>query len=55
VEQKIAERHRPHHGAAQVSTPSIPEQISQLAALRDAGILTEEEFNAKKAELLSRL
>ncbi|MDU0347394.1 SHOCT domain-containing protein [Actinomyces sp. MRS3W] len=30
-------------------------QIQQLAGLRDAGALTEEEFAAKKAELLSRL
>lgn len=28
---------------------------SQLYGLRDAGVLTEEEFTAKKAELLSRL
>lgn len=30
-------------------------QLQQLAALRDAGILTEEEFAAKKAELLARI
>lgn len=30
-------------------------QIQQLASLRDAGVLTEEEFAAKKAELLSRI
>ena len=29
--------------------------IEQLAALRQKGILTDEEFAAKKAELLSRL
>jgi hypothetical protein len=28
------------------------EQIKQLAALRDQGILTEEEFSAKKAQIL---
>ena len=33
----------------------IVEQIEKLAALKASGILTEEEFNAKKAELLSRL
>jgi len=33
----------------------IPEQIQQLARLRDAGILTEAEFAEKKAELLKRL
>ncbi|WP_260428310.1 SHOCT domain-containing protein [Micromonospora globispora] len=30
-------------------------QLRQLGELRDAGILTEEEFTAKKAEILSRL
>ena len=33
----------------------IPEQIAKLAELRDAGILTEEEFEEKKTELLSRM
>jgi hypothetical protein len=35
--------------------PTIPEQIGQLAALRDKGALTEAEFQAKKTELLSRM
>ena len=35
--------------------PSLLEQIKQLGDLRDSGILTEEEFNTKKAELLNRL
>jgi hypothetical protein len=33
----------------------IPGQIRQLAELRDAGIVSEEEFQAKKAELLDRM
>jgi hypothetical protein len=33
----------------------IPAQITKLAKLRDQGILTEEEFAAKKADLLNRL
>lgn len=33
----------------------IPAQIKQLAALRDDGILTEDEFAAKKADLLSKM
>ena len=37
-----------------VVTASIPDQIAQFAALRDQGILTEEEFAAKKANLLSQ-
>ncbi|KZE67656.1 hypothetical protein AWM68_17945 [Fictibacillus phosphorivorans] len=45
----------------QISTPSIiqvsttsdvPDQIKKLADLRDSGILTEEEFSAKKKQLL---
>lgn len=33
----------------------IPAQIQKLAALRDQGILTEEEFTSKKAELLAKM
>lgn len=33
----------------------IPEQIEKLARLKEAGILSTEEFEAKKGELLSRL
>ena len=32
-------------------SPKI-EELKQLAALRDQGILTEEEFSAKKAQIL---
>lgn len=35
--------------------PDVMEQIAKLAALRDQGALTEEEFGAKKTELLGRL
>ncbi|MBI2692614.1 MAG: SHOCT domain-containing protein [Solirubrobacterales bacterium] len=38
------------------STPDdIPSQIAKLAELHDAGILTSEEFDAKKTELLRRM
>lgn len=33
----------------------IMDQIKQLGSLRDAGVLTQEEFDAKKAELLKRI
>ena len=33
----------------------IPQQIKEFAELRDAGILTEEEFMTKKAHLLEKL
>jgi hypothetical protein len=38
-----------------VATGSLVEQIKELAALRDSGILTEAEFQAKKTELLARM
>jgi uncharacterized membrane protein YdbT with pleckstrin-like domain len=34
---------------------SIPEQIEALARLRDQGVISEAEFEAKKAELLRRM
>jgi len=34
---------------------AVPEQIEQLARLRDQGHITEAEFAAKKAELLGRM
>ncbi len=34
------------------NTDSIPEQLKQYKELLDSGIITEEEFNAKKKELL---
>lgn len=37
------------------SQPDILEQIEKLAKLKEAGILTEEEFNQKKIELLGKL
>jgi hypothetical protein len=33
----------------------VPQQLAQLAELRDRGILTSEEFEAKKRELLGRI
>ena len=33
----------------------VPDQIRKLAELRDAGILTDKEFDSKKSELLARM
>jgi uncharacterized membrane protein YdbT with pleckstrin-like domain len=41
-------------GAAAAGNP-IPEQIQALARLKEQGVLTEAEFEAKKQELLKRL
>jgi uncharacterized integral membrane protein len=38
-----------------VVAESIPDQIKKLAELRDAGILSSEEFETKKSELLKRM
>jgi hypothetical protein len=36
-------------------SPDIADQITKLAALRDQGHITPEEYEAKKAELLERM
>jgi hypothetical protein len=41
--------------SAPISDNNITSQIQKLADLKDSGILTEEEFQAKKTELLSRI
>jgi len=35
------------------SEPSYLEELEKLAALRDQGIISDEEFEAKKAQLLN--
>lgn len=45
----------PAAAPAASDTAAIVEQIKQLAGLRDAGAITNDEFEAKKAELLSRI
>lgn len=42
-------------GAPVVHPASIPEQIEALARLKEQGVLTEDEFTAKKQDLLKRL
>lgn len=41
--------------APSTPAPSLPEQLQQLADLRDRGVLTVAEFEAKKAQLLERM
>lgn len=49
-------RHRSESGPGPWTPASgIPQQIAELARLRDQGVLTEAEFSAKKADLLSRM
>lgn len=42
-----------HATAPAVLPPSIADEIAKFAALRDQGILTEEEFQAKKSAMLN--
>lgn len=56
VQSAMAELHS--GGQTQVAAtpgPTIPEQIKQLADLRDSGVLTDAEFEAKKSDLLNRM
>lgn len=48
-------RSRPASAAAPVADESPADAIRQLAALRDEGLITDPEFEAKKAELLGRI
>ena len=41
--------------AATAPLADVPDQIRKLGELRDAGLLTPQEFDAKKAELLGRM
>jgi hypothetical protein len=41
--------------AAISQQPDVPDQLRKLAELRDAGVITEDEFSAKKADMLSRI
>ena len=41
--------------AAAPAAPDIAEQLHKLGSLRDAGVLSDAEFEAKKAELLARM
>ncbi|KQZ64875.1 hypothetical protein ASD67_10700 [Sphingopyxis sp. Root1497] len=52
--------HQPQNNAEMSSTRSVTtdtpmDKIVRLGELRDAGLLTDEEFTAKKAELLSQI
>jgi hypothetical protein len=55
---RVARRQRQRHGEAFDSGAHDPNedesvaQLRQLAELRDQGILTEDEFTAKKAQIL---
>jgi uncharacterized membrane protein YdbT with pleckstrin-like domain len=41
--------------ASPTNSGSIPDQLKQLAELRDSGVITAAEFETKKAQLLERM
>lgn len=45
----------PSRGPVPSSSPDVPDLLRMLAALRDAGVLTPQEFRAKRDELVERL
>jgi Short C-terminal domain len=64
LEQKVQparkewERYRPDKeepASAEPQVEDIPSKIRQLGSLRDEGLITEEEYAAKKRELLERM
>jgi hypothetical protein len=56
LQVKIADVHRKENAMPPASAvEDIPAKLRQLADLRNQGILTPEEFEAKKADLLSRM
>jgi uncharacterized membrane protein YdbT with pleckstrin-like domain len=54
-EQRRASWNAPQAGAAATPNASVPDQIAQLAELRDRGVISQAEFDAKKTELLRRM
>ena len=46
---------QPNQVQAAPAQPDALEQLQKLAQLKDAGIISEEEFAAKKADLLSKI
>jgi Short C-terminal domain len=56
LQVKIADEHRKENANSPgTGQEDIPAKLRQLAELRNQGILTPEEFEAKKADLLSRM
>jgi Short C-terminal domain/zinc-ribbon domain len=54
IRELASSARRPSRPSASPS-PDIPDQIRKLAKLKDDGIISSEEFEAKKTELLGKL
>lgn len=55
VRQQIQSTQDARHATSAPAGPDIADTLQKLGALRDSGVLTEAEFESKKAELLARL
>jgi hypothetical protein len=53
IDTAVADVRTPTAARVSVAGPDVADQLRRLADLRDEGILTEEEFAAQKAKLLS--
>lgn len=53
--QGALEREADERERLRLATPASPVQIRELAELRDSGLLTDEEFEQKRADLLARM
>jgi uncharacterized membrane protein YeaQ/YmgE (transglycosylase-associated protein family) len=53
--EDLTRRHKEQQQQAGGGGDSVPDQLRKLGELRDAGILTDEEFETKKAQLLARM
>lgn len=53
--KELKKGNQPTQTIIQQKEPDIIEQIEKLSKLRDSGIISEEEFNQKKASLLEKL
>lgn len=55
INKQVEANNVQERGGGRPAAPSLPGQIAELAALRDSGVLSEAEFQAKKADLLGRM
>jgi uncharacterized membrane protein YeaQ/YmgE (transglycosylase-associated protein family) len=53
--EDLTRRHKQQQQQARADVDTVPDQLRKLGDLRDAGILTDEEFETKKAQLLARM
>ena len=53
--QYLADKAEPTRSAAKVAANDPAERLKKLSQLKDAGLVSDEEFETKKAEILSDL